>query len=101
MNSKEQKFSLITTCIRCLRNKRSSTLLLFKKLLYKIFIGTRSDLAKQEIKAKNLAVEAATTTATSISHQLTKMRYNWFRFLNTLHFCRISLGLDLSSLHIK
>ena len=49
---------------------------MFKKLLCKIFIGTRSDLAKQDIKAKNLAVEAATTTATSIGHQLTKMSYN-------------------------
>ena len=61
-------------------------------------MGTRSDLAKQDIKAKNLAVEAATTIVTSIGHQLTN---NWFCFLNTLHFCRILLGLDLSSLHIK
>ena len=84
-----------------MRNKRSSTLRLIKKLLYKIFIGTRSDLDKQDIEAKNLAVEAATTTATSIGHQLTKMGYKWFCFLNTLHFCRISLGLDLGGLDIK
>ena len=84
-----------------MRNKRSSTLLMFKKLLHKIFIGTKSDLAKQDIKAKTLAVEAATTTATSIGHQLTKMSCNWFCFLNTLHFCRISVGLDLGGLHIK
>ena len=64
-----------------MRNERSSTLLLFKKLLYKIFIETRSDLAKQDIKAKNLAVKVATTTATSIGHQLTKMSYNWCRAL--------------------
>ena len=64
-------------------------------------MGTRSDLAKQDIEAKSLAVESATTTATSIGHQLTKMSYNWFCFFNTLHFCRIFIGLDLGGLHIK
>ena len=64
-------------------------------------MGTRSDLAKQDIKAKNLAVKVATTTATSIGHQLNKMSYNWFCLLNTLHFCRISIGLDVSNLHTK
>ena len=58
-------------------------------------------MAKQDIEAKNLAVEAATTTASPIGHQLTKMSYNWFCFLNTLHFCQISLGLDLGGLHIQ
>ena len=64
-------------------------------------IGTRSDLAKQDMKAKNFAIEAEPTTAASIGHQLTKISYNWFCFLNALHFCRISTGLDLGSLHIK
>ena len=54
-------------------------------------MGTRSDLAKQDIKAKNLAVEAETTTAASIGHQFTKMSYNGFCFLNALLFCRISI----------
>ena len=44
-------------------------------------------MAKQDIKAKNLAVEAETTTATSIGHQLPKLSYNWFCFLNALHVC--------------
>ena len=36
---------------------------------------------------ENLAVEAETTTAASIGHQLTKMSYDWLCFLNTLHVC--------------
>ena len=36
---------------------------------------------------ENLAVEAETTTAASVGHQLTKISYNWFCFLNALHVC--------------